>query len=443
MRLTQLLRFVLVVPALMAACSDQPSLEDQMPPDYQDLPVGDFSDEKADGTWGSALTCKPIPNLPPLADPAITVSLDGLTLHLVDRKGTYDKVFAIGPGKIENGVSLTPVSTGRADQVFWTHTDAAQGTDGKTPKTAVWSWNYRCKIWGHVDETNEDLPYFAGLPFIRLDGPPSLGYGIHGPIDNYTTASGGALHRGFVSHGCIRMEAADLVEVYARIQGKRVPVRVQQAVERTAADVAIDTPARWVGSECQVDADCNYTDGFCHKNAYSGRSFCSARCTKYCNDRLFAPATFCVADPDAAGKGMCVVKPSAIDNNCRRYDHMVVAKSVPRIGQTTTKADVCLPGTEGWIGDRCMKAAECKGGTCAPVSGDTVGVCTASCTRYCPDLVASAGTFCVDANDASGLATGMCAATCTRNDDCAVGTTCESEPRYGQTAVTKSVCLPE
>jgi hypothetical protein len=133
----------------------------------------------------------------------------------------------------------------------------------------------------------------------------------------------------------------------------------------------------------------------------------------------------------------------AVDNTCRRYDHMVTTKSVPRFGQPTVKADVCLQGTEGWIGDRCVTASECKGGTCALADDGDVGICTAACTRYCPDLAGSAGTFCVDASDASGLGDGMCAATCTRNDDCAIGTTCETEPRFGQTTTTRTVCLPE
>ena len=438
-----LLAGLFVAPSVLGACSDAAAPEDELPADQQELGVGTFSDEKSDGTYGSALTCKPIPNVPALVDPAITISLDGLTLHLVDRAGTYDRVFPIGPGAIEKGVSLTPVSTGKASQLFYTRTEMSQGTDGQTPSKAIWSWNYRCRIWWKDTDTGKDLPVFAGLPFIRLEGPSSTAYGIHGPIDNYTAANGGTLRRGFVSHGCVRMDAVDVVELYARIQGKKVPVRIQQAIERTASDAAVDLPARWIGSECKVDSDCNFTDGFCHTNAYSGRSFCSARCTKYCTDRANYPPTFCVADPASAGKGMCVTKSVAVDNTCRRYDHMVTVKGVPRIGQATVKADVCLPGTEGWIGDRCFTASECKGGTCALGDDGDVGTCTAACTRYCPDLAGSAGTFCIDASDASGLGDGMCAATCTRNDDCAVGTTCETEPRFGQTTTTRTVCLPE
>ena len=87
---------------VVGACADDPSPIDDVGGEG-DLDLGDrlADDLKADGNWGYALTCKPVPNLPRLANPKLTVSLDGLTLHLVDVGGTYDKVFPIGPGKID------------------------------------------------------------------------------------------------------------------------------------------------------------------------------------------------------------------------------------------------------------------------------------------------------------------------------------------------------
>src|SRR5262245_39379864 len=87
-----------------SACSDDHTTE--APAGYSDLGLGAVDDMKEDGDWGAALTCKPIPSLTPLNDPMIVISLDGLTLHLFDRQGDYDKVFPIGPGAIENGKSL-------------------------------------------------------------------------------------------------------------------------------------------------------------------------------------------------------------------------------------------------------------------------------------------------------------------------------------------------
>lgn len=429
---------LLLVPSLLVACDD--AADTEAPEGYSDLGLGLVDDLKADGNWGAATTCKPIPALPPLNDPMIVISLDGLTLHLFDRQGTYDRVFPIGPGAIDKGKSLTPVSTHLPTGVFYTRTEMPQGVDGPTPSQAVWSWNHRCRMWWK-DEAGRSIPVFAGLPFIRLEGPPTLGYGIHGPIDSYPQANGGKLRRGYVSHGCVRMESADLVEVYALIQGHRTPVRVQQAVERVD-DVAVDIEAKWIGQECAVDADCNFAGGFCHANAYSGRGFCSARCTSTCADRAGYPGTFCVADPSDATKGMCVAKSMLVDNHCRRYDHFTARTGVQRFKQPSVKADVCLPGSEGWVGDRCLASADCTTRVCAPVDEGDVGVCTQACSRACPDKANYAGTFCVEASEDSGLSDGMCVAQCFSNDDCAIGTTCEVEVRNGQPSVSRKVCLP-
>src|SRR5262249_10395882 len=166
-------------------------------------------------------------------------------------------------------------------------------------------------------ETGEKAPVFAGLPFMSWSGS----YGVHGPIDNFQAPNGGNLRRGFVSHGCIRMEAADVLEVYGRIKtAPQVPVWVQREPERTVSERVDGEPA-WIGSECSSTADCNFPDGFCHTNPYSERGFCTARCSKYCTDKAGYPTTFCVTDPDAAGQGMCVAKVSTVNSECRPYDH--------------------------------------------------------------------------------------------------------------------------
>ncbi len=215
MKRLEVLTTILVL-ASAGACGELTESGPEAPPaTYEELhvgPVEGMEDIKADGNWGYATECKPIPDLTPLIDPEIVISLDGLSLHLVDRAGTYNEVFPIGVGQIEDGESLTPVSTGLAEGVFHTRTDLQGQDDGATPETARWSWNYRCRFWW-TDDDGDKVPVFAGLPFIRLVGPPSAGYGIHGPIDRFYSPTGGQLRRGYVSHGCIRMEAADLVEV--------------------------------------------------------------------------------------------------------------------------------------------------------------------------------------------------------------------------------------
>ena len=437
--------FVLVSFFLLAACESGGDDPAGAPPpaggEGDELPLGDVDDLKEDGDWTHAVQCKPIPAVEPLADPHVTVSLDGLTLHLVDRGGDYDQVFAIGPGAIEDGASLTPLSTGLRSGTFYTRTDDAETRDGPTPAERRWSWNESCRVWWR-SEGGLDLPVFAGLPFIRLEGPPSAGYGIHGPIDGYTQADGGHLRRGYVSHGCIRMEAADLVELYGRIRGRRTPVRVQKAVERRYDGTAVDIAERWFLAECRSDADCPYEGGLCRPNAYSGRGFCTKRCDLYCPDRSGHVGTYCVADLEDPTAGVCTLRPDALNNGCGRFDGFVEVAAAPRHNQPATEKDACLPGSEGWVGDRCRVDADCVlTDTCLPIGHGVVGVCTEPCTRYCPDLDGHASTFCVTA-PADASVQGVCAARCASNDDCPLGTTCEAEPRLGDPATVRTACLP-
>ncbi len=290
-------------------------------------------------TWSNALRCKPIPEVEPLANPEIVVSLDGLTLHLRDRGGTYDRVFAIGPGALENGRSLTPTSDMTPTGNFYTGSNTAEVQDAR------WGYYYPCRIW-HEDR-GARTPVFAGLPFIRLSGPPTAGYGIHGPIDGFTAANGGSLRRGYVSHGCMRMSAADIVEVYGRIhRHPRTPVKVQQAVERLSDGRAVDLAQRWVGAECSANADCNYTGGICRIATGATKGFCTLACTGGCPDRAGEATTFCVRDPASttASRGICVVTATGVYNNtCARYrGALTLARNVSRPDGSASN-DVCMP----------------------------------------------------------------------------------------------------
>lgn len=289
--------------------------------------------------WQNALRCKEIPEVEPLANPEITVSLDGLTLHLRDRGGTYDRVFPIGPGALESGKSLTPTSETTPTGLFYTGSNTQEVRDG------AWGYYYPCRIW-HTDR-GVRTPVFAGLPFIRLAGPPTAGYGFHGPIDNFTADNGGSLRRGFVSHGCMRMEAADIVEVYGRIhRHPRTPVKIQREVERTSDGAPIDIPNRWVGAECTADSDCNYDNGVCRLPAGGGAGTCVLPCSRGCPDRPGQASTFCVPDPAATDQstGICVPQSSAVFNNsCARYNgRLTLGARVSRPDRSAT-ANVCRP----------------------------------------------------------------------------------------------------
>jgi hypothetical protein len=283
-----------------------------------DLSLGDV--EGAASSWGDATTCKAIPKVPALTSPEIVISLDGLTLHLRDRAGGYDRVFPIGPGALEgDGKSKTPIGK------FYTGSDTSEVKDGG------WGYYYPCKIWWTDPDTRKQSPVFAGLPFIRLSGTPTAGYAIHGPIDRYTAPNGGELRRGYVSHGCVRMAAADIVEVYARIRGRaKVPVTIQQGIERLPSGAAVDIPNKFVGAECSVDADCNFAGGACHEGT------CSIKCTRGCPDRAGEAPTFCNTD------GWCMPQASSTYNNtCKRYEgRLTLASGVSRPDKSA-RADVC------------------------------------------------------------------------------------------------------
>ncbi len=419
----------------LAGCAAEPESEESPVPEglveIDDLPVGDQlpDDAKADGNWGSALTCKPLPDLPPLQKPKIFVSIDGLTLRLVDEATGFEKVFPIGAGQVDR---VGPVTQGESYSMYPVLRYGRNDFE-ITPSTIQ-----PCKTWWTDPANGRRSPVFAGLPFLSWSG----NYGIHGPIDNFTAPNGGNLRRGFVSHGCLRMESADILEVYARIKGvARVPVRVQREVERRADGTRIDIEQKWVGSECAADDDCNFDGGVCKLNKYSGRGFCTAKCTRSCADLPGQPTTFCVADPDDASQGICVNKLAGQNPDCRAYDHFV-PRRVSRFNQPATKADVCLPGSRGWVGTHCFANRDCSAGnTCEGATDDAPGLCTQACTRFCTDQPGFPTTMCADEPAFAG---GACLSRCTpmsNAPECVTGTECAERPRPNGVA-GGFVCVP-
>jgi len=416
-----------------SACSDDATDPTGSPSQNDDdIELGDLSagDLKADGNWGAATTCKPIPDLPKLTSPKITISIHGLTLHLVDASGDYDEVFPIGPGTINTNEGETTYMESRS--LFPVLKQDRQDFE-ITPATTT-----TCKIWWTDKATGEKLPVFAGLPFLSWSGP----YGIHGPVDNYRAANGGNLRRGFVSHGCIRMRAEDIVEVYARIKGiAKVPVHVQREPERRADGSRVDVPDPWFGAECEQDADCVDPSLVCKINPWSERGFCTSKCTSYCPDKAGYPTSFCVADPDTPSQGMCVLKETATNFGCRPLDHFQPG-TVSRFGSSVT-ATACMPGSPGWIGDQCRTPSDCAdGNVCYGATDGQAGVCTRACAGPCPDEPGFPVTTCV--NDPA-LGGSMCARRCTpasNASECPSGSACVTRTQVG-TGAPRSVCIPQ
>lgn len=162
-------------------------------------------------------------DLPALVAPEIIVSLDGLTVHLFDRETGFSAVYPAGVGVKHDGKSITP--TGH----FATGPDTAD------------SW------WYVPRRTNPE--YFGGFPFLRLTIENSEGantYALHGPVTD-------KLIRGYVSHGCVRMASANVIDLFWMVRSHPdTPVTIQKEVERDAAGRKVDvgkTPVLWAPGE--------------------------------------------------------------------------------------------------------------------------------------------------------------------------------------------------
>ncbi len=296
--------------------------------------------------WGDAVKCKPLAGFPRLADPDVVISLDGLTLHLFDRASAYDKVFPVGLGVVKKGRTLTHASDRAREGEYWARLDQPEFTDKPAPEVR-WAWNYRCRFWWHEPGTGRLLPVYAGMPYIRLDNGGLSDAGIHGPAERYTERDGGKLRRGYVSHGCIRMDTAGIQELYGRTSGHRFPVRIQREVERRADGTAVDVVPRGMLGECRVDADCGLPGAICHAHPAGGAGFCTMPCDGTCAGVPGEAPTVCVPDPTATGGGICTVHALPFNNLCRRYPGFV-RLTTTRFGPgRPARVDACVPRPAG------------------------------------------------------------------------------------------------
>jgi len=102
----------------------------------------------------------------------------------------------------------------------------------------------------------------------------------------------------------------------------------------------------------------------------------------------------------------------------------------------------------GWIGGPCMSDADCSftNGQClTDGSGYPEGMCTQSCTQYCPDQAGALNsvTFCIE--DGLQNTPGMCVSRCDYTlspTGCRQGYVCLPEKRMNQASVVRDVCVP-
>ncbi|HCP46104.1 MAG TPA: hypothetical protein DIU15_08690 [Deltaproteobacteria bacterium] len=117
-----------------------------------------------------------------------------------------------------------------------------------------------------------------------------------------------------------------------------------------------DAPLGFVGSPCASDADCDYDEGICLLDGFSG-GFCSQPCEQYCPDREGHPVTFCAErsefpDPEVLdADGGCVPRCDLgifPDGGCRSGYGCVV---VERANEPERLQHVCLPNRASELGD--------------------------------------------------------------------------------------------
>ena len=104
---------------------------------------------------------------------------------------------------------------------------------------------------------------------------------------------------------------------------------------------------------------------------------------------------------------------------------------------------------KGFIGGPCGADFECSydGGFCfTPAEGFPAGMCSKSCTKFCPDKTGMTETFCIGGdkvkiNNPPGLCTMQCDFGASASG-CRPGYQCVALPRYGDPATAKFVCVP-
>ena len=123
-------------------------------------------------------------------------------------------------------------------------------------------------------------------------------------------------------------------------------------------DTIDDGPFGFVGSPCESNGDCNFTDGFCYfPNEGFPRGTCSAGCDRLCPDAAGHPTTFCVVDSElpanapSVDDGACLSRCdfSYFPNTGCRPDYGCVV--VSRANEPSTETHSCLPNRVSDLSD--------------------------------------------------------------------------------------------
>ncbi|MCO4764245.1 MAG: extensin family protein [Myxococcales bacterium] len=103
----------------------------------------------------------------------------------------------------------------------------------------------------------------------------------------------------------------------------------------------------------------------------------------------------------------------------------------------------------GFIGGACTSNSQCAytGGSCLKDgAGFPKGMCSKSCTKFCPDQTGMSTTFCIESKTVKvSTPPGLCAVRCDYGKSptgCRPGYKCVKLPRYGDPGTTKFACIP-
>lgn len=369
--------------------------------------------------------------LPPLEDPRIVVSLAGFTVELIDEATGFHKVYPTGVGALgRSGRSFTPVGE------FTTNPDASD----------TWFWYAR----------RYRPTYFDGLPFMRITARNSRGaqtYGFHGPITE-------TLQRGYVSHGCMRMQGPDIVELFWIMRqhpGAKVSIQAEKRFTEDGELIDVTPPeldpvAAWRETAC---AESETGKGeIIEAGDFTGQLLCDGvskyRVTVGQGDKVQVSVTSRAPLTVRASQGDAIEEATGAKDD--GYYHASASLRVAEDGEAIIEVegdpsrydltvDVVPFGSpepaDGWVGDSCEASLQCGDMTC--LTDLPGGLCTEACERFCPDRAGAAGTFCVDLgfDDA-----GRCVATCDSDTDCRDGYACTEMPRFNEPETAKSVCVP-
>jgi hypothetical protein len=122
-------------------------------------------------------------------------------------------------------------------------------------------------------------------------------------------------------------------------------------------------------------------------------------------------------------------------SDCRKVKVWKVDKGT---GTGPTSCSDVPPVDDGkkWIGESCGGGSDCSTGLCQTQDYPD-GMCSQSCTKYCPDRSGQPTTFCVALDGYQGRCFSQCSA-----GSCRAGYVCVEVPRHNDPSVRRGVCVP-